>query len=105
MKQKIGSELDGELLIEKSPKIFPVPTWTRVGDKRHLFETAFPLSDLVDPPCGRRARPLHVIIGTLYDTEMNGPAYWLMLEKFASEGICAGRWCKRILDVDVDDPD
>lgn len=95
MKQEIGIELQGDLLIEKSPKLFPVAPWTRVGDRRHLFEAWFPLSDLADPPTGgRRARPLHVVFGTLMDMEVTDDIFMRMIEKFADEGLCEGVWLR-----------
>lgn len=95
--KEIGVELEGRLFIEKSVNLFPVKPWTRVGDKRYLFEASFPLSDLADPPTGKRPRPLHLVFGTMLDMEVtpDQPCYFRVLEKFVAEGLCEGRWCKK----------
>jgi hypothetical protein len=74
----------------------PISPYTRVGDRRYLFDAWFPLSDLADPPCGRRARPLHLIFGTLMDMGITSdmPCFEKILEKFVSEGLIEGQWLK-----------
>ncbi len=98
MRERLDDFLwENTLWIEKTPDPFPVKPWTRIGDRRHLFEAHFPVSDAAEkayPPGSKK--PVHFVFGMVYDLGIEDFAvrmkYW---EKAVAEGLSDGVWLQR----------